>query len=208
MGNPLALPRNCHRRRRPPAAFLPLLPPPSLHSASRRAAAKAGHSVLQLDPAGHYGGAWASLRLGELADLLQEAAGCADGPTAEGGAGGAAAAGITGAAVWQRPGAELGPGGQYSCDLAPKVGCGAELRRGLAAGARHCSCARCAPVAAALPSLPRPCPPCRVQVLYGSGRLIELLLGSGSHHYLEFKLVQGRWALLGSYVCMQGSSGS
>lgn len=28
---------------------------------------------------------------------------------------------------------------------------------------------------------------------YGAGPLIQLLLGSGAHNYLEFKLVQGRW---------------
>ena len=32
-----------------------------------------------------------------------------------------------------------------------------------------------------------------LQVAYGMGPLIQLLLGSGAHHYLEFKLVQGRW---------------
>jgi hypothetical protein len=32
------------------------------------------------------------------------------------------------------------------------------------------------------------------KVAYGAGPLIQLLLGSGAHHYLEFKLVQGRWA--------------
>lgn len=30
--------------------------------------------------------------------------------------------------------------------------------------------------------------------MYGAGPTIQLLLGSGAHHYLEFKLVQGRWA--------------
>ena len=34
------------------------------------------------------------------------------------------------------------------------------------------------------------------QVMYGAGPTIQLLLGSGAHHYLEFKLVQGR---CGSY---------
>ncbi len=37
------------------------------------AAAKAGHSVLQLDPSDHYGGAWASLPLDELSGVLRDA---------------------------------------------------------------------------------------------------------------------------------------
>ena len=32
------------------------------------------------------------------------------------------------------------------------------------------------------------------KVAYGAGPLIQLLLGSGAHHYLEFKLLQGRCA--------------
>jgi hypothetical protein len=34
----------------------------------------------------------------------------------------------------------------------------------------------------------------RLQVAFGAGPLVQLLLGSGAHHYLEFKLVQGRCA--------------
>ena len=33
---------------------------------------------------------------------------------------------------------------------------------------------------------------CALQVMYGAGPTIQLLLGSGAHYYLEFKLVQGR----------------
>lgn len=97
--------------------------------------------MLQLDPASHYGGSWASLRPREWDRLLALPAD-------------AAAAGVSGALTWRRPGFDLGAGGQqaerqYSLDLAPKVA-------------------------------------------YGAGPLIQLLLGSGAHHYLEFKLVQGR----------------
>lgn len=49
-----------------------------------------------------------------------------------------------------------------------------------------------------------------LQVAYGAGTLIQLLLGSGAHNYLEFKLVQGRcggfWLLvenMTSYVAMR-----
>ncbi|PRW45613.1 rab s geranylgeranyltransferase component A 2 [Chlorella sorokiniana] len=145
------------------------------------AAAKAGRSVLQLDPCAHYGGAWASLRLNELETLLQPAGDTAAAAAAEANGSGlvadgaasssgssdagadaaerqaeaaaaAAAAGIAGAEVWRRPGAELGAVQQYSLDLAPKV-------------------------------------------MYGAGPTIHLLLGSGAHHYLEFKLVQGSYML-------------
>lgn len=34
------------------------------------------------------------------------------------------------------------------------------------------------------------------KVLFGAGGMISLLLGSGAHHYTEFKLVQGRWGTL------------
>lgn len=44
-------------------------------------------------------------------------------------------------------------------------------------------------------------PPCR-QALYGAGPLIQLLLGSGAHHYMEFKLLQG------SYLLELGSGGA
>ena len=111
-----------------------------------RAAAKAGRSVLQLDPSDSYGGSWASLHLAELQQLLleggggscggssaQETATAADGTVAEPGdypspgqqqqpAASAVAAGISGAAVWQQAGASLGPSSHYSLDLAPKVG--------------------------------------------------------------------------------------
>ena len=43
--------------------------------------------------------------------------------------------------------------------------------------------------------------PLLLQVAYGMGPLIQLLLGSGAHHYLEFKLVQGRW-VGGQHVCV------
>ena len=58
----------------------------------------------------------------------------------------------------------------------------------------------------------------RVQVAYGAGPLIQLLLGSGAHHYLEFKLVQGRCAgwggqdprceLGGGLIDLEGSTSS
>lgn len=76
--------------------------------------------MLQLDPSSHYGSAWASLRLDELAELL-----------GGGGSGGgdAAAVGISGGELWRRPGAHLGPPNQYCLDLAPKVGAAAALQR-------------------------------------------------------------------------------
>ena len=112
------------------------------HPPACRAAAKAGHSVLQLDPSDHYGGAWASLPLDELAGLLQDAGADVGTPTGAASQLGqqadsssaadagqqqgqglslAAAAGIRGAQVWQRDSADLGPSRQYCLDLAPKV---------------------------------------------------------------------------------------
>ena len=120
-------PAPCRRRSPPPPPPppLPAAAQPPACSAFRSAAAKAGHSVLQLDSSSHYGGAWASLRLDELRRLLEGAARGGSG----GGAGGdsaaaeAEAAGVSVAEVWQRPGADLGPASGYCLDLAPKV-CG------------------------------------------------------------------------------------
>lgn len=84
----------------------------------RRAAAKAGRSVLQLDPSAHYGGPWASYHLEEFMSLLEEFMSLLE---EEGTAAATASAGVGGAAVYRQPGAELGPAHQYNLDLAPKV---------------------------------------------------------------------------------------
>lgn len=122
------------------------------------AAAKAGRSVLQIDPADHYGGAWASHHLDELLALLAASGGAGEdnGPLA-GTAAAARAAGLRGAALYQASGAELGPSHQYNIDLAPKVA-------------------------------------------FGAGPLIDLLLGCGAQNYLEFKLVQGSYMLVGGQL--------
>ena len=136
----------------PPAAEPPpaTLLPPCLVARRCSAAAKAGRTVLQLDPSDHYGGSWASLHLDELQRLLLPPPTdeqCGDVGVPDGGQlaqrqlQDLAAAGISGAEVWQQqqrqrhPGgggaaaaaaaaaALLGDGGQYCLDLAPKVSC-------------------------------------------------------------------------------------
>lgn len=109
------------------------------------AAAKSGHSVLQIDPASHYGGAWASLRLDELRTALQ-AASTVNGTNTS--LGNDCAASLRPGRVLTRPAAALSPPSSYSLDLLPHL-------------------------------------------LYGAGPMISLLLGSGAHHYTEYKLVQG-----------------
>lgn len=93
------------------------------------AAAKAGRSVLQLDPATHYGGAWASHHLSEFRALLRGARPDGEQQPASGGAGAssstavgdARAAGLGAAAIYEASGAELGPSHEYNIDLAPKA---------------------------------------------------------------------------------------
>ena len=109
-----------------------------------RAAAKAGKSVLQLDPAGHYGGAWAALTLHEFLSALGRT-GEPDGLDA---VRSDVASRLSGSCVLRSPGAALGPAAAFNIDLSPHL-------------------------------------------LYGAGPAISLLLGSGAHHYTEYKLLQG-----------------
>lgn len=98
--------------------------------------------MLQVDPAAHYGGPWASLHLDELRAALG-AAGAAQPPLGD-----ECAGALRGGRVREAPGAALGAPGAFVIDLSPHL-------------------------------------------LYGAGPAISLLLGSGAHHYTEYKLVQG-----------------
>jgi Rab proteins geranylgeranyltransferase component A len=111
-----------------------------------RAASKAGHSVLQVDPASHYGGAWASLRL----DEFQAALGCSTNPAQPCLLGDELASSIYGSNILIKPTSSglINNPNLYSLDISPHL-------------------------------------------LYGAGPMISLLLGSGAHHYTEYKLLQG-----------------
>ncbi|KAL4446312.1 hypothetical protein ABPG77_003119 [Micractinium sp. CCAP 211/92] len=147
------------------------------------AAAKAGHSVLQLDPSDHYGGAWASLPLDELSGVLRDA--------------GADVGALSGAASQpgQQPGLQLrsepaaaNDGEQEDSGLVP-----AAPGAAAAAGIRNAQVWR--RTGADLGPVRQYCLDLAPKVAYGWGPAIQLLLGSGAHNYLEFKLVQGSYLL-------------
>ncbi len=104
--------------------------------------------MLQVDPAAHYGGPWASLRLDELRAALDRAV------ASEAPLGDECAGALRSGRIIEAPNAQLSPPGAYVIDLSPHL-------------------------------------------LYGAGPAISLLLGSGAHHYTEYKLLQGTFLLEG-----------
>ena len=78
--------------------------------------------MLQLEPAAHYGGAWASHHMAELAAMLRGAQPGGQLTSSGGGtAADAEAASVSCAAVYEATGADLGPSHEYNIDLAPKA---------------------------------------------------------------------------------------
>lgn len=128
---------------------------PLIHNLSNathcRAASKAGHSVLQVDPATHYGGAWASLRLDELqAALASSSSNRNTTPPPFPLLGDELISSLFGGHVLIKPTSPqlINNSHVHSLDISPHL-------------------------------------------LYGAGPMISLLLGSGAHHYTEYKLLQG-----------------
>ena len=130
--------------------------------------------MLQLDSEEQYGAGCYSFSM----DELKKWAGV---PVSEGGSGHTASR-----TMLEIPAADFGPSRQYNIDLAPKVRAGLPTAPHLWLVLTSWACQKPSGSVAGVTQT------VRVQVLFCSDDLIEILLYGHAHHYLEFKLLQGR----------------